>query len=182
MPKSLSFASALGTSVLCTSAILLLSGCGYHSVGSATHLPSSVHTVAVQFLENKTQRYHVEVDMTQALVTALQTRTRYNIVPAAGEADADAILSGVILDETVTPYTYNSNTGQTSTYLIVLIANVKLVDRDKRTLYEHNDYQFHQQYEATPDLASFIQEDSPAEKRLAKDFADAVVSDMLESL
>ncbi len=159
----------------------ILSGCGYHAVGSATHLPANVHTLSVPFLENQTQRFHVEVDMTRALIAELNTRTRYTIVPADAAASADAILRGTILTETIAPYTYNSNTGQTSTYLVTLIANVSLVDRDNRVLYKHDDYQFHQQYEATADLASFIQEDAPAEKRLARDFAQAVVSDMLES-
>ena len=161
--------------------LLLAAGCGYHTVGSATHLPSNVHTIAVRFLENKTQRYHVEVDMTKAVVAELHTRTRYTILPGKDAADADATLSGVILSETVTPYTYNSDTGQTSTYLITLVVNMRLTDHDGRILYQHADYQFHQQYEATADLASFIQEDSPAEKRLSRDFAQALVSDILES-
>ena len=156
-------------------------GCGYHAVGAATHLPADVHTVAVQFLENKTQRYHVEVAMTQAVTAELNTRTRYRIVSAKEAPDADAILHGVILTETVAPYTYNSTTGQTSTYLVTLTANVTLADRDNRVLYRHNAYQFHQQYEATSDPASFIQEDTPAEKRLSHDFAQALVSDLLES-
>jgi outer membrane lipopolysaccharide assembly protein LptE/RlpB len=160
---------------------LFTTGCGYHTVGSAAHLPPDVRTIAVKFIENKTQRYQSEVDITQAIVTELQTRTRSRIVPVSEQADADATLSGVILDETVAPYTYNSNTGQTSTYLITVTANITLTDRNNRVLYQHEDYQFHQQYEATADLASFIQEDSPAEKRLARDFAQTLVGDILES-
>jgi outer membrane lipopolysaccharide assembly protein LptE/RlpB len=164
---------------LCAAILLTTTGCGYHTVGSAAHLPPDVHTIAVKFIENKTSRYHSEVDITQAIVTELQTRTHDRIVPVS-EA-ADATLSGVILNEVVAPYTYNSNTGQTSTYLITLTANVTLTDRNNRVIYQHEDYQFHQQYEATADLASFIQEDSPAEQRLARDFAQTLVSDMLES-
>jgi outer membrane lipopolysaccharide assembly protein LptE/RlpB len=157
----------------------LVNACGYHPAGSASHLPPDVHTIAVKFIENKTSRYHSEIDITQAIVAELQTRTRDKIVPAS--EDADATLSGVILTETVAPYTYNSNTGQTSSYLITVTANITLTDRNNRVLYHHDDYQFHQQYEATADLASFIQEDSPAEKRLARDFAQTLVGDMLES-
>jgi len=167
--------------ILSAAIVLSLTGCGYHTVGSATHLPPNVHTIAVKFIENKTARYHSEVDITQAIVAELQTRTRDKIVSVSHESEADATLSGVILSETVAPYTYNSNTGQTSTYLITLTANITLTDRNNHILYEHQDYQFHQQYEATADLASFIQEDSPAEVRLARDFAQTLVSDMLES-
>ena len=160
---------------------LSITGCGYHAVGSASHLPPDVHTIAVKFVENKTQRYHAEVVLTQAIVNELQTRTRDKIVPVSDASEADATLNGVILNESITPYTYNSNTGQTSTYLITLTANVTLTGRDNRILYQHDDYQFHQQYEATADLASFIQEDSPAEARLARDFSQALVGDLLES-
>jgi hypothetical protein len=40
---------------------------------------------------------------------------------------------------------------------------------------------FHEQFETTTDLASFIEEDSPAVQRLSRDFAQALVSDILES-
>lgn len=56
-----------------------------------------------------------------------------------------------------------------------------LTDRDNRILYQHANYVFHEQYETTSDLASFIQEDSPAVRRLSRDFAQALVGDILES-
>ena len=170
----------LGASISTTIA-LFSTGCGYHAVGSAAHLPPDVHTIAVRFVENKTQRYHAEIAITQAIVNELQLRTRDRIVPVSDASEADATLTGVILNESVAPYTYNSNTGQTSTYLITLTANITLTGRDNRILYQHEDYHFHQQYEATADLASFIQEDSPAEARLAHDFSQALVGDLLES-
>ncbi|MGH9587034.1 MAG: LPS assembly lipoprotein LptE, partial [Acidobacteriaceae bacterium] len=77
--------------------------------------------------------------------------------------------------------TYNSRTGQSSSFLITIKASVKLVDRDGRVLYKNPSYRFRQQYETTQDLASFIQEDNPAVQRLARDFARSVVSDILES-
>jgi hypothetical protein len=40
---------------------------------------------------------------------------------------------------------------------------------------------FHEQFETTSDPASFIEEDSPAVQRISRDFAQALVSDVLES-
>ena len=60
-------------------------------------------------------------------------------------------------------------------------ARVKVVDREGRVLYQNSTYRFRQQYETTQDLVTFIQEDGPAEQRLARDFAQSVVSDILES-
>ncbi len=166
-----------------TAASLLLgaSGCGYHTVGSAAHIPGDVHTMAVPFFQNRTQFSHTEVALTQATVRELNTRTKFHVLPREDAGDADAVLKGTILSETVVPYTYNSETGQSSSYMITLTASVTLTDRDGRVLYRHDGYTFRQQYEATLDLGTFVEEDSPAMARLSRDFAQSLVSDMLES-
>lgn len=173
-----SLLSAAGAGLLC---LVALTGCGYHTAGSAAHLPASVHTLAVPFFENKTQAYHTEVALTQAVVRELDTRTKLAVITGEHAREADARLQGVLLTETIVPYTYNAKTGQSSSYLITLVANVEVRDRDGRVLYRHQGYTFRQQYEATADLASFIQEDAPAVERLSRDFAQTLVSDMLES-
>lgn len=160
--------------------LLLLAGCGYHPAGSPAHLPTAMHTVAVPLFKNNSQSYHAEVALTQAVIQELSSRTPYKVV-TGGKDDADATLDGTITGFQVNPLTYNSQTGQSSSFLITIRASVKLVDRDNRVLYQNPTYLFRQQYETTQDLASFIQEDSPAVQRLARDFAQSVVSDILES-
>ena len=159
---------------------LALAGCGYHPAGAAAHLPNTVHTLAVPVFKNATQSYHTEVAFTQAVVKEFSSRTSYRLV-AGNSPDADATLEGTITSFKVSPLTYNSRTGQSSSFLITIRASVKLVDRDHRVLYQNPSYLFRQQYETTQDLASFIQEDNPAVQRLARDFAQSVVSDILES-
>jgi outer membrane lipopolysaccharide assembly protein LptE/RlpB len=164
-----------------TPLLLLATGCGYHTVASAAHIPNDVHTIAVPFFENRTQFPHAEVVLTQATVRELNTRTKFHVLPREDATEADATLKGTVLSETIVPYTYNSTTGQSSSYLITVTASVTLTDRDGRVLYRHDGYTFHQQYEATFDLATFVQEDTPAVARLSRDFAQSLVSDMLES-
>jgi outer membrane lipopolysaccharide assembly protein LptE/RlpB len=171
-------------------AVISLAGCGYHTLGSAAHMPDTVHTLAVPIFKNKTQYYHTEVPMTQAVVHEFTDRTRLHVTPVSGE-DADATVSGTILSASVQPLTYRTQTtaatttGQTtsstSSFLITINVNVVVTDRDQRVLYQHNNYLFHEQFETTADVASFIQEDSPAVQRLSRDFAQALVSDILES-
>jgi hypothetical protein len=166
------------------SALLLLlaaTGCGYHTMGSAAHIPEDVHSVAVPFFENRTQFSHTEVALTEATAHELNTRTKLRVLPREDAGDADAVLKGTVLSESIVPYTYNVTTGQSSSYMITLTASVSLTDRDGRVLYRHDGYTFHQQYEATSDLGTFVQEDSPAMTRLSRDFAQTLVSDMLES-
>jgi outer membrane lipopolysaccharide assembly protein LptE/RlpB len=201
--------------LLATPALLAVSGCGYHTLGSAAHLPDAVHTVAVPIFKNKTQFYHTEVPMTQAVVREFTDRTRLNVVESGDEADAT--VSGTVLSESVQPLTYRTetttggtrkpeadekpaetcpvtgrlagsqtcqtaqNTSTTSSFLVTLNVNVVMTDRDRRVLYQHNNYVFHEQFETTTDVTSFIEENSPAVQRLSRDFAQALVSDILES-
>jgi outer membrane lipopolysaccharide assembly protein LptE/RlpB len=170
-------------------ALLGLSGCGYHTLGSAAHLPDTVHTIAVPFFKNRTQYYHTEIPMTQAVIREFTDRTRLTVTPDAGD-NADATVDGTIISESVQPLTYRTettdvqtgqNTSVTSSFLITLNVNVVVTDRDHRVLYRHNNYIFHEQFETTVDVTSFIEEDSPAVQRLSRDFAQALVSDILES-
>lgn len=163
-------------------ALLGLAGCGYHTVGSASHIPSNVHTVAVPIFENHTQLPRLELWMTQAVTRELTARTALQVFPKS-DSQADATLKVIILTETATPLTYSSNTTSTTTssYVITVTAKMTLTDAHGRVLYENDNYSFRQMYESTEQLSSFIEEDSPALQRLSKDFAQAAVSDMLES-
>ncbi len=160
--------------------LVLLAGCGYHSVGSATHLPANVRTLAIPNFTTRAQAFHTEFAFTQAIVRELNTRTKYQIL-TGDHADADATLRGTILSEISAPLTYDSSSGQTSSYLITITAKVILTARDGRVLYENDALPFREQYQSTQDVSAFIQEDGPAVQRLARDFAQALVSAVLES-
>jgi len=71
----------------------------------------------------RTEAYHTEVVMTNAVIRELATRTRLRVTPQTGE-DADAVLHGTILKESVTPLTYNSSTQESSSFLITVVASV----------------------------------------------------------
>jgi outer membrane lipopolysaccharide assembly protein LptE/RlpB len=160
--------------------IVLLTGCGYHTAGSATHIPANVRTIAVPVFATHAQAYHTEMALTQAVVRELNTRTRYRVVTSAS-ADADATLSGTVLTQTSVPLTYDSTTGETSSYLVTITVKVVLTARDGHVLYQNDALSYREQYQSTQDLSGFIREDPPAVKRLARDFAQALVGDMLES-
>lgn len=157
-----------------------LTGCGYHQAGSATHIPANVRTLAVPIFATKAQAYRTEMAFTQAVVRELNTRTHYTVLNT-DSPDADATLRGTILSQTASPLTYDATTGQTSSYLVAITAKVILTAHDGRVLYQNDSITFREQYQSTQDLSGFIQEDSPAVRRVARDFAQAIVSDMLES-
>ena len=164
-------------------ALLGLSGCGYHTLGAATHLPPGVQTLAVPVFATHTESYRTETVMTEAVIREFATRTRLRVTPDAGpnaNPAPDAILHGTILKETVEPLTYNSSTQQSSSFLITLVVSVTLNGRDGKVLYENKNYVYRQQYQATTNLATFIQENPAAMDRLSREFARALVADVLE--
>lgn len=160
-------------------ALLGMAGCGYHTLGAATHMPSNVKTLSVPVFATRTDTYHTEVVVTDAVIRELTTRTRLRVTPDEG-GDPDAVLHGTILRETVTPLTYNSSTQQSSSYLITLEVAVRLTGRDGRVLYENKNYVYRQQYQSTADLPVFLQENPAAMERLSREFARALVADVLE--
>lgn len=165
---------------LTTVAVLTATGCGYHQAGAATHLPPDVRSLAVPIFLTKVQAYHTEVAFTQAIVRELNTRTKYHILQS-DTPSADATLHGTILTQAVAPLTYDSASGETSSYLITITAKVILTAHDGRVLYENDNLLYHEQYQSTLDLSGFLQENTPAVARISRTFATAVVSDLLES-
>jgi outer membrane lipopolysaccharide assembly protein LptE/RlpB len=162
-----------------TLALLPLSGCGYHTLGAATHLPPGISTLAVPLFATRTEAYNTETVMTQAVIREFATRTRLRVTPDAN-GDPDAILHGTILKEVVSPLTYNSTTQQSSSYLITMVVSVTLTGRDGKILYANNNYVFRQQYQSTTNLSSFFEEDPAAVERLSREFARQLVADVLE--
>jgi outer membrane lipopolysaccharide assembly protein LptE/RlpB len=158
----------------------LVTGCGYHTAGSATHIPSNVRTLAVPIFSTRTQAYHTEMAFTQAVIRELNTRTRYRVLNSDTN-DADAMLRGTIVNQTITPLTYDANSSQSSSYLVSVTASVILTAHDGTVLYRNDAVTFREQYQSTQDVNTFIQEGSPAVSRMSRDFAQTIVSDMLNS-
>jgi outer membrane lipopolysaccharide assembly protein LptE/RlpB len=158
----------------------LLAGCGYHTVGSSAHLPPNIRTIAVPVFATHVLAYHTEMALTQAVVRELDTRTNRRVL-TANTGDADAVLSGTVLTQTNVPLTYDSSSGETSSYVVTITVKVVLTARDGRVLYRNDALSYREQYQSTQDLSGFIREDPSAVNRLARNFAQALVSDMMES-
>ncbi|HTB95830.1 MAG TPA: LPS assembly lipoprotein LptE [Terracidiphilus sp.] len=167
--------------ILLSAALPFLGGCGYHTLGAATHLPPDAHTLAVPVFATRTNTYHTEIVMTEAVIREFAARSRLRITPNA-DSDPDVVLHGTILQEAVAPLTYNSTTQQSSSFLVTVVASVQLTGRSGNVLYENKNYVFRQQYQSTTDLPVYFDESPAAIQRLSRDFARALVADVLEGL
>lgn len=161
--------------------VTLVTGCGYHTVGAATHLPPDARTMAVPVFATHTEAYHTEVALTDAVIREFAARSRMRVSPGEG-SHPDVILHGTILNEVVAPLTYNTSTQQSSSYLITVVISVTLNDREGKVLYQNKNYVFRGQYQSTTDLPTFLDESPAAVERISRDFARSLVADVMEGL
>ncbi len=180
LPRLRIVASLAGRGIVFCGFCMALGGCGYHTAGAATHIPANVRILAVPVFATHAQAYRTEMALTQAVVRELNTRTRYRVV-TSDTGEADAVLRGTVLTQTSVPLTYDSTSGETSSYLVTITVKVELSARDGRVLYQNDAFSFREQYQSTQDLGGSIREDPAAVARLSRDFARALVGDMLES-
>lgn len=159
--------------------LLVCTACGYHTAGHVVQVPESIHKIAIPAFKNESPTYRIQQILTESVIREFTTRTRYQILHEAGD-DADATLQGTVLSTSATPLTYDTNTGRAASVLVVVSISVKLMDRHGKVLYQDPQYLFREQYELSQDLTTFFQEDSPALRRLSRDFGRTLVSNLLE--
>lgn len=160
-------------------ALLCVSGCGYHQLGASEDLPPGLKTLSIPVFATRTVANGTNTALTQAVIREFSTRTGFTVTPRA-DSGADAVLLGTVLQEGVRPLTFNTQTQQSSSFLITVVVAVTLKAHDGRVLYSNPKYVFRQQYEATTNLPTFFEEDRAAVQRLSSDFARQLVADILE--
>jgi outer membrane lipopolysaccharide assembly protein LptE/RlpB len=160
--------------------LVLLAGCGYHTVGSASRLPANIHVLAVPVFVNQTQTYRIEQILTSEVVREFNERTKYRVVNSSGR-DADATLKGAVLSAQASPLTYDAQTGRISSAVVIVTVRVSLMDHAGRVLFENANYTFREQYQVSREVTSFFEEQTPALQRMSRDFARTLVSDILEA-
>jgi hypothetical protein len=175
------FGAALAVLVLLGAA---LAGCGYSLVGRGSFLPAYIKTIGIPMFVNRTSVFDLETQITQKVRSEFIGRGRYQILPGAG--NADAVLTGEVLDVSVVPATFTDEQ-IASGYVVTMTARVELRDvADDRVLWENPRLVFRQEYEAQGgtsalDPVAFFGQDASALERLSTDFARSVVSAILEA-
>lgn len=166
--------------VLAFTLTIFSTSCGYSTAGKATHIPATVNTILIPAFINKTHTYKIEQAMTAQVVREFISRTKYKVVTDP-EAESDATLKGTVLSTDVVPLTYDSQSGRASSALVTVKLKISLIDHSGKVLFENPNYVFREQYQVSRDIASFLDEESPALDRLSRDLARTLVADVLEA-
>lgn len=172
--------SAIGTGLrgALVLTLALATGCGYALVGRGSTLPPEVRTVYLKPLENLTPRAQVDQILTRALASELVTRKSFDVV--ASPEGADAELAGAVTSFSLTPVSFDSE-GRATQYEVGIVVRVALKQREpERTLYSNDGYLFRSSYEVQASELGYLDRETPAIERTAEDFAETLVTDLLE--
>jgi hypothetical protein len=162
------------------SLVLLNASCGYHVSGKADLMPKSIHTIAVPAFGNATTRYKLSDRLSAALTREFISRTRYRIV--ADPNQAEAILSGAVINFFTYPTVFDPATSRASGVQAVVILQVTLTDRSNNAvLFNRPSFEFRERYEISLDPRAYFEESDPAMDRLSRDVARSLVSAVLEN-
>jgi hypothetical protein len=146
-------------------------------------LPSHVKTIAVpafQF-EAKGLRYRVESRFTEAVSREIIRRGNgLKVQGTTNGADAvvegnirDFIFSGVLLDRD----------GRARVYEVTIVSAVTIRDlKENKVLYDNQNFIFRDSFEFSQDPRSFFNEEDPAVERIARSFAESVVSTIVNGM
>lgn len=160
--------------------MLVLVSCGYHVAGTTSVLPRDVKTLAVPAFRNNTPRYKIGELVTSAVAREFISRTHYRIVADPG--NADAVLSGSVVNFFAYPTTFDPQTGRAAGVQVIVYLALSLRDRaTNAVLLDRPHMEFRQTYEISVDPATYFDESDVAMDRLSRDVARSIVSAVLEN-
>jgi hypothetical protein len=160
-------------------ALVLAASCGYHVAGKADLLPRRIHTIAIPAFGNVTNNYRLSERVTNAMTREFITRTRYRII--ADPDQADAILSGAVINQFSYSTVLDPATGRAAGAEVIVVLQVTLTDRSNgAVLFTRPNFEFRERYEISVDAKTYFEESDAAIDRLSRDVARSVVSAVLE--
>lgn len=144
-------------------------------------LPSRIRTVAVPAFQNSALRYKVESRFTGAVVDELIRRGRGLRVQGDREG-ADAVIEGVIKNFYFAGVLLDDK-GRARIFEVTIEAAVTVRDQtENRVLYDNQSFLFRGEYEFANDPRNFFSEEDPAVQRMARSFAESIVSTLINAV
>jgi hypothetical protein len=140
-------------------------------------LPKHIKTVAVPVfqVEPKGLRFKVESRFTDAVIREVIRRGNGLKVQGSIEG-ADAVIEGNIRDFGFSGVLLDRQ-GRARVYEINIVCGVTIRDvKEKKVIYDNQNFTFRDSFEFSEDPRSFFNEEDPAVDRIARAFAESVVS------
>src|ERR687891_2765152 len=146
-------------------------------------LPARIRTVAVPAfqMESRALRYKIESRFTDAVMKELVHRGRGLRVQGSRDG-ADAVIEGVIKSFNFAGVLLDDK-GRARIFEVTIVGAVTVRDQHQnRVLYDNQNFVFRGEYEFASDPRSFFNEEDPAVLRMARSFAESIVSTLINAV
>jgi hypothetical protein len=146
-------------------------------------LPKRIKTIAVPAFkfEAKGLRYRLDSRFTEAVTKEVIRRGHGLKVQGAIEG-ADAVIEGNIRDFSFSGVLLDRE-GRARVYEVTVVSAVTVRDlEDNKILYDNQNFIFRDSFEFSEDPRSFFNEEDPAVERMARAFAESVVSTIVNGI
>lgn len=159
--------------------------CGYALAGRGSFLPDTIQVIGIPNFGNRTPYLEVEQILTQRVRSEFIGRGKYKVLPQ--DTGADAVLVAEITNISIAPASFNEDQ-QASRYTISVSVSARLVESGtEKVLWQNANQVFREEYALASggsdalDPAAFFGQASNAVDRMAADFAQALVTAILEA-
>ncbi len=156
--------------------LLFVSGFGecYKPV-TKSQMPAHIKTVAVPAFQNNALRFKIEHRFTEAVMKELIHRGHGLRVQSEREG-ADAVIDGVVKSFGFSGVLLDDK-GRARIFEVTITAAVTVRDQhENRVLYDNQNIVFRGEFEFANDPRNFFNEEDPAVLRIARSFAESIVS------
>jgi Lipopolysaccharide-assembly len=143
-----------------------------------SELPPHIKTVAVPAFQNNALRFKIEHRFTEAVMNELIRRGHGLRVQSEREG-ADAVIDGIVKSFNFAGVLLDDK-GRARIFEVTITAAVTVRDsRENRVLYDNQNVVFRGEFEFANDPRNFFNEEDPAVMRLARSFAESIVSTLI---
>ena len=159
--------------------LLALTGCGYSLQGRGSGvLDPSIGSIGVPPFQNLTGRPELEQRITEEILRQFQVRSRRRTLSSAD--GADAVLLGEVTTYRETPVEFNPD-GRARTIEVRITARARLLTTtDQQVIWASDHFMYRQAYPVGEEATEFVELETVAIETVARDFAEAVVTSILE--
>jgi hypothetical protein len=159
---------------------ILTTSCGYHVGGHTDLLPKTIKVIAIPGFGNATTHPKLPVLLAADVKREFISRTRYLIT--ADPDQADAVLSGVVVNLVNYPNVLDPVTSRATGVQVAVTMQITLTDRRSgAVLFTLPAAEFRERYEIAINPQQYFEENDTAMMRLSRDVSRSVVSAILAS-
>ncbi len=165
--------------------LLALTGCGYALVGRGIAVDPDIKVIGVPLFKDRTGKVGLDQIVTDKVIEELLKRGRFEVVQS--DEGVDALVDGELTNYRAVPVGFGNDGGgeattQATQYSIVLTSKViySKVGQDQ-PIWQSSSFRFRDEYDVGDDPEAFFDREDQALERLAGQYAESLVSTMLEA-